>query len=479
MLKIIISSYLILSCSISFSQELVRELKINLGNKTDAFQIVEEQKKQVAFFFSDKTTIKTIRFNDNFEVIDSIVTSRPTKDYDKVVGYSITDNKYFAYWSDNKKMLAQCFDFDSQLVTSKNFNLEFGDEKILKKITINNVFYIITVLKNSSVLNFYVYGNNTFEKKTIDLSGKKFLGKENKVELLWDLLSRGDAYELPFSFKNISNESPPSLVFSSCKRKVYTQGNNVVFTIDISKRFTQLISVNLNDFTFFQKSYNQPYVEETLSVSGGVDSNSFFTDNQLIQMKLNTEKMLLSIKDLEGNELKSFEVIDGEEIAFKNSDIIQENKDIKNTRILDKSSQLLRKIYYQNPSVSCYSFNNKKYLSIGSVSDPENGNANLYTIGAMYGFMGSLLATALSSNYSMDNLNSYKGRKVVYVNCQFDSNFNHIDGELKKLAFDELRIFADTKKKLLSQTVFKLNSNLYFGGYDTLNETYSFYKFKD
>jgi hypothetical protein len=196
-------------------------------------------------------------------------------------------------------------------------------------------------------------------------------------------------------------------------------------------------------------------------------------------MKLNTEKMLLSIKDLEGNELKSFEILDGKEIAFKNSEIIQENKNIKSTRVLDNSSQLLRKIYYQNPSISCYSFNNKKYLSIGSVSDPENGNANILMIGGMYGFVGALIAVAITSNYSMDNLNSYKGRKVVYINCLFDSDFNHVNGELKKLAFDELRLFADNNNKLLSQAVFKLNSNLYFGGYDDKKGTYSFYQFKD
>jgi hypothetical protein len=477
-MKKILFVLLLLVSSTSNSQELVKELKIKLGLKTDAFQIVEEQKKQIAFFFSDKKSISTVRFNDNFNVIDSIAVSRPSKEYDAIVGYSITDNKYFAYWSDRKKMLAQCFDFDTKQVSSKIFPLEFGDEKVIKKITVNDVFYIITILKNSSVLNFYVYNNNTFEKKIIDLSAKRFLGFDNKTALLWDIIDRGTALEPSLFFQNISNESPPSLVFSSCKRKVYTPGNNIVFTIDISKRFTQLISINLTDFSFFQKSYNQPFVEENLNGSG-VDSNSFFTDNKLIQMKLNTEKMLLSIKDLEGNELKSFEILDGKEIAFKNSEIIQENKNIKSTRVLDNSSQLLRKIYYQNPSISCYSFNNKKYLSIGSVSDPENGNANILMIGGMYGFVGALIAVAITSNYSMDNLNSYKGRKVVYINCLFDSDFNHVNGELKKLAFDELRLFADNNNKLLSQAVFKLNSNLYFGGYDDKKGTYSFYQFKD
>lgn len=476
-MKKLLCALILLVSLTSNSQELVKELKINLGLKTDAFQIVEEQKKQIAFFFSDKKSISTVRFNDSFNVIDSITVSRPSKEYDAVVGYSITDNKYFAYWSDRKKMLAQCFDFDTKQVSSKIFPLEFGDEKVIKKITVNDVFYIITILKNSSVLNFYVYNNNTFEKKIIDLSAKRFLGFDNKTALLWDIIDRGTALEPSLFFQNISNETPPSLVFSAFKRKIYCPENTVVFTLDTNKRFTQLISVNLSDYTVFQKSYNQPHIEET-PTGGGVDSNSFLSDNNLIQMKLSSEKMILSIKDFDGNELKSFEVINGEEINFKNSEIIQENKSVNNTRILDNSSQLLRKIYYQNPSIACYSLNNKKYVTIGSVSYQDSGNGMM--VGAMLGgITGALLAAAISSNYSMDNLNSYKNRKVVYINCLFDKDFNHINGDLKQLAFDELRIFADKKKKLLSQVVFKLNSNLYFGGYENKSGIYSFYKFKD
>jgi len=92
---------------------------------------------------------------------------------------------------------------------------------------------------------------------------------------------------------------------------------------------------------------------------------------------------------------------------------------------------------------------------------------------------GALIGAAISSNYSVNNLNSYNDRKVVYINCLFDSNFNHIDGNIKKLAFDELRVFADKNDHLKSQTVFKFNSDLYFGGYDKTKGIYSFYKFND
>ena len=116
-------------------------------------------------------------------------------------------------------------------------------------------------------------------------------------------------------------------------------------------------------------------------------------------------------------------------------------------------------------------------MVIGGVSLAEN-NAALY--GAMLGgFTGALIGSAISSNYSMNNLNSYKDRKVVYINCLFDNNFNHLEGDVKKTAFDELRAFSETKSNLIARVLFKFNNALYYGAYDKEPGTYSFYKFND
>ena len=99
--------------------------------------------------------------------------------------------------------------------------------------------------------------------------------------------------------------------------------------------------------------------------------------------------------------------------------------------------------------------------------------------GGMFGVSGVLIGMALSSNYSMNNLNSYKQRKVVYINCLFDKDFNHLEGEVKKTGFDELRVFSESNDNLIAPVVFKLNSKLYYGGNDMKLGSYQFYKFKD
>lgn len=466
-----------LCCSIAFSQQLVKTLNLKLPKKSDVFQVIDSEKKQVLLFFSNKVGVKTIRFNENFEVQDSLTGNRPYDEYDDIIGYSTSNNKYYSYWasSNNKDIAYQCFDFENKKIDFKTYKLDFIKEKPIERITVNNVFYLITILKNSSKLNFYVFKEGQMEKKTIDLTDKRFIDEENKQSDLWSIINQSSSFEPALSIQNILDETPPSLTFSANKRKAYTNGNNLIFTFDNNQSFTQILNFNLSDFTVSQKSFPHPFMEQTEFNTS--ECNSFLLKDKIVQMKINSGEMLISIKDLEGNELKNFSLLADKEIDFKNSEIIQENGKIRNTRILDNSNQLIRKIYNLNPSLSCYENDNKIYLTLGSVSLVQN-NAMMYG-GMIGGLSGALIGAAISSNYSVNNLNSYKDRKVVYVNCLFDSQFNHIDGAIKKLAFDELRTFADKNDFSAYETVFKFNKTLYFGTYNAETKNYSFYKFND
>ena len=464
----------------SFSQEMVKSLDLKIAKNTTVFQVVEEDKKQVSLFFNDKKIAKAIRLNNELNLIDSLSANRPQKGYEDIVGYSITKNKYYSYWSNanNKHFAAQCFDFDTKQVSLNTFDLEFIDEKPIEKITIKNVFYLITTVKSTSILNIYVFKDGKAQKKSLDLSNKTFISLESKRVTLWDLLNESYDIQPALAIQDILSETPPSLVFSANKRKAYVKDDNLLFTFDNTKSFTQMLTINLSDFTFSQKALTFPFLEETeFNIPS---SNSFLLGDKMIQMMSNGNKMIIEIKDFENNEIKSLVVEKDKEIDFKNSEIIQENGKVSNTRILDKSKQLLRKIENQVPSLSCYSFNNKNYLSLGSVSPlPKNNNYAAMYFTTFGGFTGALIGMAISSNYSLDNVNSYKDRKVVYINCVFDSNFNHLNEPPKKLAFDELRAFAEKNSFLGCQSVFKFNNNLYFGGCDPHSKLYSFYTFKD
>ena len=478
MKKIIIFLFSFLN-TISYSQELVKNINLEIDSKTDYFHAIDDQKNQLSFFLINKTDIESILFDENIDLKEKLKTSKPDKKYKSIIGNGFEDGNGVLYWLNTKdnEVLVQYFNYEKKNVSSKILKLEMEEEAIMKNIVIDNVFYIITIKKNSSILNFHAIKNQSLEKKTIDLTDKKFVNKENKFTNLWAILHEDNAIEKELSFQNISNETPPSLVISSKKRKAYVKNNNIVFTLDSNKSFTQVISINLKQFTASVFSLNQPYVRQNDFVF--VDSNSFIIDDQIIQMKLNSNLMIVEIKNFEGKVLKQFEINDDKDFEYKNSDIIQENGSVKSTRILGTTNQLLRKTNRFYPSLSCFSANNKLYFTIGGVSLEDNNNSFIIYGGMIGGATGSIIGSVIAASFSNDNLNSYSKRKVIYINSVFDQNLNHIPGEIEKLPFDKLRAFAEEKKDLEKPTVFKFKSDLFFGAYDSKNKSYSFFKFKN
>jgi hypothetical protein len=475
-MKKILIFLILFSTVICTAQEVKKSVNIKLSKKSEVFQVVDEKNSQLIFFLNDKYTAKTIRFNKDFDIIDSLTTNKPEKGYVDIVGYSVSGNSYYSYWSNsnNKEIISQCFDFNQKKVSTKSYSIEFEKEKPIKKITVNNIFYLITIIKQTSILNLYIFNDGVMTKKTIDLSNEKFFEYDNMQSTLWDILNKTTSIEPALSIQNILQETPPTLTFSASKRKVYiTEKNELLFTFDENNNLTQTLTINLSDYTAkvygFAKPYFPPSEFETL------ESNSFYVNDKMLILKTNSSKMILLIKNMDGTDFKVLEAIEDKEIDFKNSEIIQENMKMSNTRVLDKSNQLIRKIYNLNPSVTCYSEKDKLYMTIGGVSQIQNNSA-MY--GAMFGLAGVIIATAVTSNYSISNLNSYANRKVVYINCLFDKDFNHINETVQRLPFDNLRAFLETND-LQIRTAFKLNNILHYGGYNQDEQKYYFYEFKN
>lgn len=462
---------------VGFAQELASDFTTLIDKKADVFQIVDDQKKQVVLFYTGKETIRTVLLNNELQVLDSLQVLRNDDVLDNLMGYSYSENIYRTFWSGDKGLVVQSFDFTKKQNSLKEIPLALEKERVLKHLTVNGVYYIVSVVKESNILNLYKYEKDGFSKKTIDLSAKKFVGHDNKFSNLYDIFGVHRPSDHAYHPELISNETPPSLVLSSHKRKIYAIGNQIVLTLDVSVNYTQVITINLEDFSFESNALAQPKLDEKTITAG--ESNSIVLGDKVIQLRANSGKLALKVKNRKGEELKSYEIMADGEIPFKNSDIIQENGSVTDVRVLDKSNQLIRKINNLDSSLSAYQLNDKIYMTLGGVQPPSQNSSGIMVGGMVGGFAGAVIMAAITSNYSMNNLNSYKGRKVVYINCVFDSEFNHVEDQPKKLAFDRLRVFAEKNQHLRNATVFKLNDILYFGGYKKESKKYSFYKFSD
>lgn len=71
----------------SFSQTLVSSIPLEMKKNRDVFQIVNESRKEVTLFLSDKTSINAVRLDDKIQIIDSLSTTRPEKKYSEMIGF--------------------------------------------------------------------------------------------------------------------------------------------------------------------------------------------------------------------------------------------------------------------------------------------------------------------------------------------------------------------------------------------------------
>jgi hypothetical protein len=459
----------VLCLSSAQSQKLVSEVQLSIPKKSESFQFQDEETKNIFLFFDNNQVVSTYKLDENLKLVDSIKINKGDDKIESIIGYAKNQSTYYTYWNskDKKLFYVMSYDFEKKESKVSTVNFDTGKEQIIKRITIQNKFYIITVTKKTNDINFYCFTDKTFAKKTIDLSSYVFYDFYRTKIPFYDLCTNEGR-----GMQNISEDNPASLTFASSEKKSYTKDNSIIFTFDNNKEYTQFLKINLDDYQPEYKIFARPFFS---SESGETHlSNSFFVNNNLIQFKTNLSILEISVKDMDKKEIKKLNVILDKEIDFKNSDIIQEKLNIKNTRILDKSNQFLRKMTYANPAISCYFENETYYLTLGSVSEIQNNNA-MY--GGMFGVAGVLLSYALTSNYTMNNIESYNNRIVVYINCLFDKDFNHINGEKKQLAFDKLRLFI-ANSALTNNVAFKWNNKLIYGGSNS-NKKFVFYSFSD
>lgn len=464
----------LLLCSIlSFSQEIINSLPLAMEKKSEVFQVVNALTKQTTLFFGDKNRIKAILLDDKMKFIDSISALKPEKDYSRMLGSSNSNAKSTLFWSSSnqKKVFSQSFDFKNSQTSGKTFSLEFKNEIYLQDFSVGNKFMILSLLKESNIFKLYIFDDEgNLDIKDIDISSAKFYHRSNLYSTFEDDFM---PFEKPFSLEKINTETPNSLSNTSKKRKLYIVNNQINITIDTDQNYTQLIQIDLENYSVTSKNILQTPFKNFGTPD--LNFNSFLLYNKLYQIKSSSNKFYLTIKDLNGNLLKEYSATADNPIDFKNSEIYQDGGDFGNKRTLEKSSQFIRKINSLHSGVSCYIIDQNTLITLGGVSAEQQSTGQ--SVMNQFGLIGSLIGTLISP--TMESFNSYSNRKVVKIEGLFDKEGNHIKGELQPLAFDKIKLFLEKNTDAFSQTLYKVENIYYFGCYDNTTKEYIIRKFTD
>lgn len=477
MLKKLLFAYLFINSIVSSSQEMVNSTSIELKKNVQIFQIVDDSIKQTTLFMADESRIKAIRLDDKMKFIDSTSSQKPEKTYSGMIGNIVSGNKTTLFWasSNKKKILAQIFDSENNKTLEKAHALEFKNEVYLQEFSIGSKFIILTLPKKSNIFRLYVFDNQgNLEIKDFDLTKNKFYHRSTLYEIFEEGLL---PFERPFSLVQINSDSPSSLINTAKKRKCYAQNNKIIITVDTDISYTQVISLDLKTFTATLQNILNTSHSKFSQDDYDIKSNSFINSNKLYQIKSSSDKIFLTIKDMNGTLIKEYSATDETTIDFKNSEINLKGGDFGGKRVLETSSQFLRKVNNLNPGISCYQVGENTLMTLGGVSQ-EQQSASQALLGG-FGFIGAALYYTVVYSPIIDNFNSYERRKVVKIEGLFDKNSNHVAGDLQPLAFDKINTFLENNKDIKAQTMFKLDNYYYFGYYDKDAKEYIIRKFAD
>lgn len=422
--------------------------------------IVNTNTNEIYTIASDKENTTVLKFNSALFFSDSLSIKRPNEEYDHMAGFSIEKKQNpFVYWAskDLKKILAIQYDLDNKTTALTSYSLPLEDQTIITTFSENGAFYILCDGdEKEEKLVLYIFKNGTAEQKVFDFEPFNFVTKRGQTLKLNSLLEE-------YPIQTIDTHTFNPLFACTQKTKLYVTQNKLLLTFDHNPKETQLFEIDLTTYGLKEKKSLQPALK-----GDEQQSNSFFNNNQLYQLKLADTEMVLSIKDPESDSLiKSYTVSANDTITFKNSPLYSQTATQK-PRKLKNTKKYLSRLSSSDIGISVYSLNNKLLLTIGGSRDVANSGL------VVLGFAG--MVTGNSAGIDLINSSDIQ---TNYFESIFDNSFQPLKDRQGPLAVDFIPQFMEEQDEASLDSTFRYKDYYIVGYYDNKAKQYMMWKFTD
>jgi len=302
----------------------------------NAFSVVDEITGNFAVFIDDDKTMNGYLYGKDLQLIAKYASEGLPKKYDEIIGRTISGNqiRLFLKTSNNKKFGSILFDFNTSNSTETEFDFKLRKEKFVQTYSYGDAFYIMSIVKDSSLLNFYIFKpDGGFSKETLDLSKEKFRDATNKPSFLYELLTENTTFKDIIPVAKIDESTPNAIETTSASSKLYIRENGLVFTLDENLNVTYIIEISLPDLNYTLTTVEKTPLNKLFKTT---KSNSFLFEDNIFQIKASHKEMIFEVKELSSQkELKKIHLLREDSIYFKNSPIIKhgefQDRELKNT----------------------------------------------------------------------------------------------------------------------------------------------------
>jgi len=447
----------------------------------DAFQIVNQKNGNLSVFLIDAKKIYGYLFDDNFEISKKISSEDRSRKYKVLIGSSVSSNNdYRVYLTNNKhdKFASINFSFKNNTATLNEFELDSNQERFVQTVTHNNKFYLISVVKGTSLLGIYTFDENAnYTKKGVDFSSDRLVDKKGKKTNLFNLITNSYGFNTSADVHKIDENNPNSIEVTSELTKLYVRENKVLLTFDQFKSFTQILSIDLNTLEKEIRQIKKPYIEIKLSQK---KANSYINGDHIYMLASTNDKFTFTIHDFNSGKLiKQYSATVNDTISFKNTPIIQKGGMYNNYREMEKTKKFLRKITAGDVGISVYKFKDNYHISLGGKQEIKSGGMMM----PMGGFgmpIASFGSATVFFNPTYFAYNSYTNTKSTHIKGLFDVNFDHIEGEMEENVFDKIKNYqTNSSASKKGEIVFKYKDYYILGNYLLETNQYRLRQFKN
>ncbi len=479
--------------SFCYSQSYITSLPFVMKKDGKSFSYVDKSKDEAYIFISNGKKVRFSHYDATFNFIDTLMVPIPGSKSDNMIGFSRNESSVNLIWTSKNggKFLFQNLDLKTKKVTVSTKDLNFNGETVVQTFSGNTAFYCLSVVDQSSTLKLYRFSNqNEMEVKTFDLIKNVFSDSNNQRANVYDLFNESfESFESPFELQNIDTSLPNSLALCAKRRKVYFDEKELVLTFDNNSQLTQMVTINLSDFSSAIVNLSKPREEIVTN-----QSNSYYFDHLLYQFKVSKSQLFLTVKNLKGEIIKEFTADSTAEISFKNSDFLCEWVNKHEEKNIANTNQFISKLNSYKVGISCYNYKGNQLISFGGVSperikkidiNEENNGQGYPIIPYQFGLVGGLIyATAfvLLGGYDGNSVfyNNYKSsRNIISVNALLDANFSQLQDKINQFSGTKMCSYFNGFSEIKYPTFFSTNGKAYVGYYNEDAKQYVIMKFEN
>lgn len=448
--------------TVTLSQTVLTSYPLDLKSKSHSAILNAENKvtHDVFVFIADSDSLSILKYNSALFLTDKFVTSRQFVENKSLIGYSFSeDGNPTLYWfsEQEKSIIIIKYYFENKTSKALKFKIPLEEQSIITQYQKDNNFYLLLQYNEKQALTVFVFKNGIAEEKFLDFSSFTFRDRRTQQKTFNQILNENPIEKMD------SGEYNP-LYKAVAKSKLYTLPNRLILTFDQSIRKTQLFDINLENLEITEKTFMQPAGHKNPKTS-----NSFYHENKLYQVNVNSDELLFDIKDYNSGEaVKTFAVSKNDTIRFSNSPLLMQ---IENRRPKDlkKTSKFLKELASLSAGLSVFKNNKNLFITLGG-SGQESKAIFINGHNMFDDFMGDFPSSGyynLDTNYS------------VYFESVWTKKFELTQETHEPLAADKMYYFIDSHKEVFLTNILKLNNYSILGYYDVNSKAYVLRKFID